>query len=49
MMLPSMLPIQFECEVFGICQEILQVPQCWNFEARPPSTKRILVHPYVQI
>jgi hypothetical protein len=45
---PSMWPLWSKCEVFYFFQEILQVPQCWSLESRPPSTKIILAHSYLQ-
>jgi hypothetical protein len=47
MMSPSMWPLQSKCEVFDFFQEILQGPQCWSLELRPPSIKIILVHSYL--
>jgi hypothetical protein len=41
-MSPSMWLPQSKYEVFDFFQEILQGPQCWSFESRPPSRKRIL-------
>jgi hypothetical protein len=44
MMSSSMWLLRFKCEVFDFFQEILQGPQCWSFESRPSSTKRIPAH-----
>jgi hypothetical protein len=49
MMSPSMCLHWLECEILYFLREILQVPQCWNFESRPLSTKKILAHSYLQI
>jgi hypothetical protein len=49
MMSPSMWLLRSKCEVFNFFQEILQGPQCWSLESRPPSTKIILAHSYLQI
>ena len=45
----SMWLLQSKYEVFQLFQVCLQSPECWSFESRSPSSKKILYHSYLLI